>query len=160
LPLLSFFSTQGAWKRGSNFPGAIRRQSISLTSWFPPAIPGPDRPFPARPWPVSPIRLSYSPKPRTQSLISSVPSVSFCSKSTFFRVFRVFRGFKSPFLCSLRSLRLTNSPFPHFPSPLRASVPLKKLPLKVVRLQPVVKSANGSFFLHQPPPGVPALWLK
>ena len=42
------FSAQGAWKRGSNCPCAIKRQSISLTSWFPPAIPGPEPPFPGR----------------------------------------------------------------------------------------------------------------
>ena len=35
------FSAPGAWKSGFNFPCALRRQSISLTSWFPPAIPGP-----------------------------------------------------------------------------------------------------------------------
>jgi hypothetical protein len=36
------FSAPGAWKRGSNCPGGIRRQSIFMTSWFPPAIAGPE----------------------------------------------------------------------------------------------------------------------
>ena len=46
--LLTLFTGRGAWKRGANCPGALRRPSISMTSWFPPAIPGPDRPFPSR----------------------------------------------------------------------------------------------------------------
>jgi len=40
------FSGRGAWKRGSNCPTALRRQSLAMTSWFPQAIPGRERPFP------------------------------------------------------------------------------------------------------------------
>ena len=71
--LLTLFSGRRAWKRGSNGPCAIRRQSISLTSWFPPAIPGPDRPFMGPPLPhfASLSRHYGTPQPPSGGKIGS-----------------------------------------------------------------------------------------
>jgi len=50
LPPMITLAGQGDWTRRSNCPWVIRRQAISMPSWFPPEIAGPERPLPGRPW--------------------------------------------------------------------------------------------------------------
>ena len=55
LTVYTFFCPRSLETLRSNCLGAIRRQSISLISWFPSTISGPERPFPGPPCPVSPF---------------------------------------------------------------------------------------------------------
>jgi len=94
------FSAQGAWKRGSNCPNAIRRQ-FSMTSWLPQAIAGPDRPGAAGA-PVCdrlkpPLRRARSSIPNRitnkhiQSRLQAGAPAAFGGKSGFIRAIRAIR---------------------------------------------------------------------